>query len=162
MSPGSRFPLPHAVSLGRRPAAPGVDAVDPPRLEPPAAGRRAGPPRAGAPAHVTCRGGAVALPGGPERGGEKGKKKKNPENGKREKRGVTSRWDRAFSPAVIFRVLKGRQPDAVGQEADLRGARLANGPTWHRRDNDRRAHRVFPLTSDQPQVESRPSDNTPS
>lgn len=59
--PGSRFLFLHAVSLSHGPAAPGVDAVDPPGLEAPAAGRRAGPPGAGAPARVTRPGRAVPL-----------------------------------------------------------------------------------------------------
>lgn len=51
--PGSGFPSGHTASLSHWFAAPGVDTVDFPRLEAPAAGRRAGPPGACVPTCVT-------------------------------------------------------------------------------------------------------------
>lgn len=63
--PGSWFLPLQAVLLGHRGAAPRVDAVHLPGLEAPAAGRRAGPPRAGPPARVAGPRRAVAPRGGP-------------------------------------------------------------------------------------------------
>lgn len=138
--PGRRFLPLHTVSLGRGSAAPGADALDLPGLEAPAAGRRAGPPGARAPAHVASPRRAVPPQRGSERekGKDKGKKQRveTGEVGSRSRLGQASLCPRAPSREA-FRIRAARARCVIG--------RGQGG--WRTRDQDREAKHTCPLAS---------------
>lgn len=84
---GSWFLPLHTVCLRHRSAAPRADTLDSPRLDAPAAGRRARPPGACAPTRVTSPRRAVP----PQGGSEREKKEKTREKNKQWKTGEAGR-----------------------------------------------------------------------